>query len=303
MNNERAPRGIVFDIAHNSMQDGPGIRTVVFLKGCPLRCAWCHNPESCTTAPLLSVRGELCIACGRCAAVCPCHRIAPDGAHDFNRENCTACGRCVSVCPENALSLVGREMDVETVMRAVRQDKVFYEVSGGGMTISGGEPLFQPEFTCALARAASAEGISVCLETSGFGSTAGLDACLPFVDWFLFDWKVTDPNVHRRMTGGEQAPILSGLQHISAAGARIELRCPIIPSVNAEEAHLCGIAALANHTPGVARIQLEPYHALGQGKAASLGIAQRRFTPPTKEEMQTYAAVLRRKTDIPVLLA
>lgn len=262
--------GIVTNIQKFSIQDGPGIRTTVFLKGCPLRCLWCHNPEGLEPYPELAYRPNQCIACGRCAAVCPnrCH-VLFEGLHGFDRTNCVNCGKCAEECV-GALELMGKQMTVEEVLRKVMQDKAFYDNSGGGMTLSGGEPMAQFPFALALAKSAKEQGLHVCIETSGFANPAQYAAILPYIDIFLFDYKETDPARHREYTGQTNEKILDNLSRLSAAGAKIVLRCPIIPGLNARDEHFAGIAHTAEATPGVYEVNIEPYHPLGKSKAEAL---------------------------------
>lgn len=186
---------IVFDIQKFSIHDGPGIRTTVFLKGCPLRCVWCHNPESWRPEPELLFTAAKCSGCRRCAEVCPAgvHSFTADGRHELDRAACVRCGKCVELCPAEALELCGRSFTVEEVMAEVRKDCIFYENSGGGMTLSGGEPMMQFDFLHALLRLAHKAGLHICLETCGFAAWKQYETILPFVDLFLFDIKTIDP--------------------------------------------------------------------------------------------------------------
>ena len=268
-----SPAGQVFDIQRFSIHDGPGIRTTVFLKGCPLACVWCHNPEAISPKPGVSFAAGKCIACGECARLCPHGAHAVDGStHLYDRDRCEACGRCLPLCDTHALEPVGRTMTVEEVMRQVLADKVFYTRSGGGFTVSGGEPLAQPEFTAALLEAARAEGIHRAVETSGFASWPRLEALIPLSDLFLFDWKESDPQRHARFTGQSNDVIMRNLRRLDAAGARIQLQCPIVPGFNDRDDHREGIRALARSLPGLTGVQLLPYHPLGKGKLARFGL-------------------------------
>lgn len=264
--------GLVFDIQKFSINDGPGIRTTVFLKGCPLRCIWCHNPESWNATPELLFDAGKCIRCGACAEACPthAHEVSREG-HDLLRARCDACGTCVSVCPENALELCGRERTVAEILSIVLKDRPFYESSGGGLTVSGGEPLAQFPFALALLRAAKEERLHTAIETSGYAEAGEIEAIRPFVDLFLYDIKSTDPEKHRRFTGKPTDKILANLRLLADAGATVILRCPLIPGLNDSEEELSGIAALANGLTSVKGIDLEPYHPLGISKARRLG--------------------------------
>ena len=239
--------GLVFDIQKFSIHDGPGIRTTVFLKGCPLRCAWCHNPESKDTGIELSFLPDKCINCGYCFRVCPngCH-IMDGGRHVLLRDRCEVCGKCTEECYAQALELVGKEMTIDEVITEVLKDKPFYDTSGGGMTISGGEPLAQAGFTKALLKRAKDDGLHTCIETSGHGKTDHLRSMIPLIDIFLFDYKATDPGVHREFVGTGNTLILENLGLLNDAEVEIYLRCPMVPGINADEEHLSGIADSAN---------------------------------------------------------
>lgn len=266
-------KGLLFQIQHFCLQDGPGIRTTVFFKGCPLHCAWCHNPEAYQKSPELLYAPERCIGCGRCVPACPrsLHLIAAE-VHSYHRSGCTACGRCARVCPSGALRLCGSLSTVEEVILEVLEDRVFYENTGGGLTLSGGEPLFQPAFAYALAKQAKEQGLPVCVETCGYGTASSLFALAQHTDLFLFDFKLWDVREHQRYTGVSNRTIHSNLALLAAEGARIILRCPILPSINQTEAHFDRIAALVNRfSPSIEAVQLLLYHPLGLEKAAALG--------------------------------
>jgi pyruvate formate lyase activating enzyme len=275
-----AQAGRVFDIQRFSIHDGPGIRTTVFLKGCPLRCLWCHNPEGMSPSQIISFLPEKCIGCGECVHACPhhAHRLEAAGTdasaltHVYDRKRCQTCGRCAQVCDTRALELVGSNMTVEEVMKEVRRDRAFYATSGGGLTICGGEPLAQIDFTVALLSAARDEGLHRCVETSGFASWGRFRTMLPLVDLFLFDFKETDPQRHTEFTGQSNEIIVQNLRALHNAGARIQLQCPIVPGYNDREDHFAGIAALARSLPNLAGVQLLPYHPLGKSKLERFGL-------------------------------
>ena len=265
--------GWIFDIQRFSVYDGPGIRTNVFLQGCPLSCAWCHNPEGKPFRPVLRFYPDKCAGCGACAAACARHvHILEEGGRRLLRENCTGCGKCAEACLWSALELPARRVGAEEVVREVCRDRDFFAESGGGLTLTGGEPLSQPLFAAELARLARAEGLSVCVETSGFCPPEALARIAPDTDWFLYDWKITDDAMHRQYTGQSNALIRENLALLDRLGARVELRCPIIPGVNDSREHLDGIAALAAEFPCIRSVKLEGYHAFGCNKALQVGM-------------------------------
>lgn len=265
-------KGLVFDIQKFSIHDGPGIRTTVFMKGCPLKCLWCHNPESQKSEREISFQPSKCIGCGWCFSACPngCQRI--DGSKRiFERDNCLVCGKCAEKCYAGGLEIVGREMRVDEVIDEAMKDKAFYDTSGGGMTLSGGEPLFQPEFTVALLNEAKKNELHTCVETCGFASYNVINRIRRNVDVFLYDLKETDSQKHEDCTGVPLGPILENLRKLDATGSKIILRCPIIPSLNDRPEHINGIAEIVNGLDNILEINLMPYHPLGQSKFERMG--------------------------------
>lgn len=268
MNNEKL---LVFDIEKFAVHDGPGIRTVVFLKGCPLKCVWCHNPESQSFRSELLFDPGKCSRCGRCAAICPQNaHLVTENKHLFLRSRCRGCALCPENCPSEALRLSGKAMSVPEIMDEVMKDLPFYRTSGGGITLSGGEPLSHIRFTSDLLKAAKANGLHTAIETCGFSSWEKIETILPFTDLWLWDIKAL-PEKHQDLTGVPFEPILDNLKKLSASGASIILRCPLVPGINDEDAHLFQIARLANELPGIREINLEPYHPMGEGKGVLLG--------------------------------
>jgi pyruvate formate lyase activating enzyme len=292
--------GRIFDIQRFSIQDGPGIRTTVFLKGCPLHCTWCHNPEGIGAAPALSYVAEKCIACGECFARCPEGALAKmrTGKAAVERTRCTQCGKCAPVCDAQALEMVGREASAEEVLEVVLRDREYYDASGGGMTLSGGEPLFQPGFAEALLAEARRHKLHTAVETSGYAEWPVFQRILPLTDLFLYDCKETDPQLHAGFTGQTNELIRRNLRGLEAAGAAIVLRCPMIPEYNARKEHLDGIAALARELPRLKGVELLPYHRLGRPKINRFGLVSRMpdsVKPPEGPEIDGWIAYLKQR--------
>jgi pyruvate formate lyase activating enzyme len=283
------PSGRIFDVQRYSLHDGPGIRTTVFLKGCPARCLWCHNPESQGFGPEVVVVETRCVHCGTCATVCP--RGAPPPGSGL----CTACGVCVEACPAGARQLAGREVTVGEVMAEVLRDRIFFEGSHGGVTFSGGEPLAQADFLSALLEAARAHGIHTAVDTCGFAPRERLLALVPLVDLFLFDVKLVDDERHRALTGLPSRPILDNLRALAEARAEIWIRVPVVPGCTDAEADVAETAALVSGLSGVRRVSLLPYHATGSAKARRLGRPSplESLAPPSPDRLEALAAPFR----------
>ena len=295
-------QGIVFNLQRFSTNDGPGIRTTVFLKGCPLNCLWCHNPESKSSHPEVMLNASRCVGCGNCFNICPDHlHTIHEEMHQIDRTSCKGCGTCVRDCP-GALELMGKTMSVEQVLEEVMKDEMFYQQSGGGMTVSGGEPFAQPQFLLALLKGAEKRNLSVCIETSGYTKSEYLLKAAPMVDWFLFDWKESDPQRHREYTGVDNHRILENLQALNEIRANIILRCPIIPGYNDRADHFAGIADLAERFPAIHRIDIEPYHPLGQEKSRQLGkeYPLQGLGFPEETQIQSWMQAIQSKTNCPV---
>ena len=264
--------GLVFNIQKYSLHDGPGIRTTVFLKGCPLKCLWCHNPEGISPLPEIVLLESRCLACSECRSACP----LPSANHGtgfmpLRDDECTLCGECVDACPSGSRQMLGRTRSVADVMASVRQDRVFYDDSGGGLSVSGGEPLSQPQFLLALLEACRREGIHTVLDTTGFGHTEHLLAAARLTDLVLYDLKVFDDARHRQLTGVSNKLILANLQQLDRAHPNIWLRLPLVPGFNDDLANLRQIADFAVGLRHITQVNLLPFHRTGIDKFARLG--------------------------------
>jgi pyruvate formate lyase activating enzyme len=269
------PTGRLFEIQRFSIHDGPGIRTTVFFQGCPLRCLWCHNPEGRATGPLLSFQEDRCVGCGHCFRACPQHAHGmEDGQRVLARDECVVCGLCAAGCPARALELIGREFTIDEVLDEALPDRPFYETSGGGLTLSGGEPLYQIDFAVRLLEAAGQAGLHCAVETCGFVPFPHLERVLPRVDLFLYDIKETDANRHVEYTGVAHRRILDNLRRLHARGARIRLRLPVIPGHNDRPDHFAEAAGLVRSLPSLEGVELMPYHRLGTSKLSRLGLGK-----------------------------
>jgi len=283
--------GMLFDIRRYAIHDGPGIRTTVFFKGCPLRCAWCHNPESQSPAQELMLRPARCISCGACAGACSELAIQPvDGRYVTDRAACTVCGECVTACYADARQIVGREYSVEEVMAVVERDRDFYLQSNGGVTFSGGEPLMQPDFLLALLQACKRAGLHTALDTSGYAAWETIERVLPYVDLLLYDLKLMDDTGHRQITGVPNRRILDNLHRLSARGLPIWLRLPLIPGINDDDENLAATAAFAVALPNPAPLYILPYHNSAEAKYAGLGIPFQLPGIPSPSDAQVRSA-------------
>jgi len=265
---------LVTNIQGYSIHDGPGIRTVVFLKGCSLACRWCSNPECISPGPEIGFMKSLCTQCGRCAAVCPAGALTcrHGGYPRIDRERCTGCGLCSQACDYKALVLYGQDMSAREVFDSVKKDDMFYQASGGGVTVSGGECLLQPQFVRDLFEKCRDVGIHTCIETSGYCPESALQEVLPFTDLVLFDIKLMDSDRHRRFTGKPNDLIMKNARTAVAGGTEILFRMPLVPGINDDIQNIRDTADFLKHLGGGAlKIELMPYHRLGTGKYESLG--------------------------------
>lgn len=300
--------GLVFDIKRYAIHDGPGIRTTVFFKGCPLRCRWCHNPESWKDKSEPALRRNRCLRCGRCVEICPQNAVSLTarmaGATDdlpaaaglplTDPEKCTLCGECIETCPGGAREIIGRRMTVAEVMTEIEKDIIFYDESAGGATFSGGEPLMQAEFLLALLNQCRKKQIHAAVDTSCSAQPDVVDAVAEKTDLFLCDLKHTDSDAHRRFTGVENTLILANIKRLSQAGKRIIIRIPIIPGFNDDRQNIEATGKFAASLPGVIRIDILPYNRGGNEKAARLTarIDLLQIETPNDQKMNSIAALL-----------
>lgn len=284
-------QGNIIKISRFCTDDGPGIRTVVFLKGCPLSCIWCHNPESQKIDLEILYSKEKCINCRTCVASCPnkCHTFSQND-HVFSKEKCSTCGKCVSFCNAEALSVSGEVVSTQKILEEIKKDEVFYNTSGGGVTVSGGEPLFQPKFTAEILRLAKENGIHTAIETCGYASKTALLTVLKYCDYVLFDIKETDEENHLKFTGVSQKPILENLKTINDMKIPFLIRLPIIPGLNDRKEHFLKVKELAKNLESCKGIEIMPYHVLGAYKYDLLqkNYACKNIQEPDKETVTEW---------------
>jgi pyruvate formate lyase activating enzyme len=287
--------GTIFRVARASVHDGPGLRTTIFLKGCPLRCQWCHSPESQQPRPQLAVHDERCLVCGTCLPGCEHGAIEEEekGYHtDFGR--CRACGACVARCPSGARELVGRVVGVDELLKEIERDVVFFDESGGGVTFSGGEPLMQPAFLEAMLTACRARGLHTAVDTCGMAEPATFARVAPLADLFLFDVKVIDDRWHRHVTGASNHAILANLRWLCAEHRRVRVRFPLVPGLTDVGGNVERVGQLLASL-GVQDLDLLPYHRAGLAKYDRLGFATAPTTlpVPSAADVDRAAQVLR----------
>ena len=280
-------KATVIDIKKFAIHDGDGIRTTLFLKGCPLSCVWCHNPESISFSPQLSYVEKKCIGCGECVSVCDAgaHSVSENG-HIFDRSKCVSCGKCEEVCLGEALKLYGRKMSVDELLPILLEDKSFYESSGGGVTLSGGECLMQPEFCAEILKKLKENGINTAVDTFGFVNRASLDAVIPYTDVFLYDMKAIDEDVHKKCTGQANKIIIENLRYLDEKGAKIEVRYPYVPDMNADQCEK--IADVLCTLKNLTKLRVLPYHSFAGSKYEAVGMENTmpQVDMPSSEKMK-----------------
>lgn len=288
--------GVIFNTQKFSIHDGEGIRTLIFMKGCPLRCLWCSNPESqATEIEIMDVKSN-CVKCGKCAVLCENHAIR--GADfDIDRTLCSRCGKCAEKCYANAKKIVGRKMTIREVMRIIEKDRIFYTNSGGGVTIGGGEPVMQHEFVEALLRACKESNIHTAIETCGYGAWEKIKGIFEFTDQIFFDLKAMDADLHRRLTGASNERILENAEKAAGLGKEIIFRIPLVPGCNDSEENVKAtgefVASLQKENDRIG-IELLPYHNLGQDKYQWLNVEYELVDTekPAEEKIAAYKTML-----------
>ncbi len=289
------PSGVaVFNIQRCSIHDGPGIRTTVFIKGCPLRCDWCHNPESLDGAPEVAISEGKCVSCGACVEACPeSDGVRPARGPGWDDGNCRRCGACAEVCPGEARELIGEPRAVADLVAEIERDRPFFDASGGGVTFSGGEPLCYPAFLTACLEACREKGLHTAVDTSGFASTKVVSDIARLADVVLYDLKHMDPAAHERRTGVDNERILDNLRTLSGQGAVIWIRFPVIPGFNDDDENLEAMAAFVGALPNTHPIFCLPYHRDRRRQVSSAGQGDARRRIPSAERGEIDAVVER----------
>ncbi len=287
-------KALIFDIQRYSVHDGPGIRTVVFFKGCPLRCQWCQNPESLLPSPELGFSPEHCISCGNCEKACP-EKAILSGKKRIDRTRCTLCGECVETCYAEALKMIGKEVADNDLIKEVLRDRPFHEDSGGGVTLSGGEPMIQSDFLEGFCAHCMEEGISVVIETCGTVPFDSFQRILPFVDLFLYDIKAVDSSIHKAWTGSNNQMAISNLERLGQSGVPVMPRIPIVPDYTALPSNLHQISTYLEGS--FQEVHLLPYHRWGESKRKIIDSSQPalQLDPPSQEDMEKVKMIFEEK--------
>jgi pyruvate formate lyase activating enzyme len=289
--------GRIFDIRKYSIHDGPGIRTTVFLKGCSLRCLWCHNPESVEPGPEIMHWPGRCTRCYSCLSICPLGAVAKDaaGAVVIDRKTCDLCGKCAEACLYDAMQMVGQEMSVEDVLTEVEKDRIFYEQSGGGVTLSGGDPFVQADFAEALLEACRGRGIHTAVDTAGLSKNGVLDRVAARAGLILYDLKCMDDARHRELTGVSNASIIDNLKRLAAGRTEVWVRIPLVAGVNDDDENTRRTIALLASLKTIKKVGLLPYHSGGLEKARRIGRESlfRKFETPSEERLAAIEVAFR----------
>jgi len=284
---------MIFDVQRGSYVDGPGVRTTVFVKGCNLRCQWCHNPESQSAACQRLWYASKCTHCGKCASKCRNGAITYDsatGAIAMDKGKCTLCGRCALFCPVDAIGICGQQMDTDELVSIIEKERSIYDATGGGMTVSGGECMLQPDFLAELLMKCHEKGIHTAVDTAGDVPFKSFEKVLPWTDLFLYDIKCITPEIHQKYVGADNARILDNYLQLLDCGANVHVRVPLMCEVNANDEEFKKIAAfLSAHPPLLT--ELLPYHAMGENKYRALGKQPHIFTAPDAEKMTQLRAI------------
>ena len=283
---------MIFAIKNFEIHDGDGIRTTVFFKGCPLRCKWCHNPESFTKKPELLFWEHKCTNCGTCVKTCNLHYFE-NSIHKVNRENCIACGKCEKVCPTSALKIYGYEPSIEELANELMEDYDFFKNSGGGVTLSGGEPLLYPDYCAELLKILKENGINTAVDTCGYVERNAIDKVLPYTDVFLYDIKAIDETVHKKCCGVSNKLILENIKYIDKKAKNIEVRIPYVPTMNDNEIEK--IALFLKDLKNIIRVRVLKYHNLAIDKYGALGLNYplKNIPLPASEQINQAIEVLK----------
>lgn len=282
----------IFEIKRFAVHDGDGIRTTVFFKGCPLRCVWCHNPEGLEPKPQIAYFSHKCIGCGECARLCPtgAHSLNASGEHVFHREKCVSCGKCAENCIGEALTLYGKTVTVDELLPTLLEDREFYENSGGGVTLSGGECLMQADFCAELLKRLKENGINTAVDTCGFVPRSAVETVMPYTDIFLYDLKSYRSETHKKCTALPNEIILENLRYICESGKRAEIRIPYVPGYN--DGEMDRISRFLHALPNITRVRILPYHSFAGHKYEALGIPDTLPKAlPTDEEIKKAEAL------------